>query len=121
MVRLDNATLNVNNDLCEDAGLSVPETVEKCGMVECPHWATTEWTLCSESRCISRHKAIQHRQVVCWFNNETVEDTMCNEDEKPISRQECHNDRCKAVWLVDLWSEVSCCIFLNRIRIHKLG
>lgn len=106
MVRLDNATLNVNNDLCEDAGLSVPETVDKCGMVECPHWAATEWTLCSDSRCISRNTAIQHRQVVCWFSNQTDEASKCDEDEKPISRQECHNDRCKAVWLVDLWSEV---------------
>lgn len=109
MVRLDNSTLNVKNDLCEDAGLSVPETIEKCGLIECPHWATTEWTLCSDSRCISRHKGIQQRQVVCWYNNQTVESTLCKEDENPISRQECYNERCKAVWLVDLWSEVSSC------------
>ncbi|XP_037039972.1 protein madd-4 isoform X3 [Bradysia coprophila] len=105
MVRLDNATLNVQNDLCEDAGLSVPETIEKCGLVECPHWATTNWTECSQSRCISRHKAIQQRKVACWFNNQTVDSTLCKEDENPISRQECYNDRCKAVWLVHLWSE----------------
>lgn len=65
MVRLNNATQNVDNALCQDAGLSVPETVERCGQVECPQWHTSAWTKCKESRCISRNKAVQRRTVTC--------------------------------------------------------
>lgn len=65
MVKLNNATQHVDNALCEDAGLPVPETVERCGQVECPRWHTSAWTHCKESRCISRHKAVQRRTVTC--------------------------------------------------------
>lgn len=106
MVKLDNATQNVDNILCEDANLSMPDTVEKCGMIECPHWVTTDWSLCVESRCLSRNKAIQKRDVRCEFGNDT-KSMLCDEGERPISRQECINDRCKAIWKVDAWSEVA--------------
>lgn len=112
MVKLNNASQNVDNVLCEDAGLSVPDTVEKCGLTECPRWVESEWTACSTSRCVSRHTAIQKREVVCQVGNSTEADSQCDEADRPISRQECSNKRCTAVWRVEPWSEVKKKTFL---------
>lgn len=120
MVKLDNATQNVDNILCEDANLPMPDTVEKCGMIECPHWVTTNWSLCVESRCLSRSKAIQKRDVRCEFGNDTTS-TLCDEGERPISRQECFNDRCKAIWKVDAWSEVIKLIYIYYFYTYIIG
>lgn len=102
-----NQTQNVENNLCEDAGLAVPETVEKCGNVECPRWETTEWTPCIQSKCFAMHTALQKREVFCRFGNETGgSTTMCDENEMPVTKQECYNELCKGIWRVEPWSEV---------------
>lgn len=105
MVKVNNATQSVDNALCEDAGLSLPEVVEKCGGVECSHWTTGEWTPCLTSRCLSRHRAAQIREVNCHSVNGSASEA-CDESERPIARQECENERCKPVWRVENWSEV---------------
>lgn len=38
MVHLHNTTQKVDSVLCKDAGLSEPETFEKCGGEECAQW-----------------------------------------------------------------------------------
>lgn len=106
MVRVKNTTKNVDNILCEDAGLKSPETIEKCGNVPCPQWITTEWTPCRSSKCFAWHTALQKRNVSCSYDNETVSDK-CDENEKPTTKQECYNELCKGVWRVEQWSEVS--------------
>lgn len=106
MVKLNNATQHVDSQLCEDAGLLVPETVNKCGFHECSRWTSTEWTPCMSSRCLSRQTAVQKREILCKVGNETIADTQCDEADRPVSRQECRNTRCTAVWRVDAWSEV---------------
>lgn len=105
MVRLHNATQNVDSVLCKDAGLSEPDTFEKCGGQECAVWVSGEWTLCLQSRCQSRNKAIQDRNVQCLFPNNTKSES-CDLNEKPISRQECDNQRCIPVWRMDVWTDV---------------
>lgn len=114
MVRLHNTTQNVDNFLCENAGLSIPDTVEKCGGQECPHWVTGEWTLCLQSRCLTRNKAVQNRNVVCEFSNGTVNGA-CDESEKPLSRQTCFNERCSPIWRSGDWSEVCCTTEYNDV------
>ncbi|XP_031629322.1 protein madd-4 isoform X6 [Contarinia nasturtii] len=104
MVRLHNTTQNVDSVLCKDAGLSEPETFEKCGGEECAQWVAGEWTLCLQSRCQRRHKAIQDRNVLCLFPNNTESD-LCDPNEKPITRQECDNQRCIPVWRMDEWTD----------------
>ncbi|XP_075149272.1 ADAMTS-like no long nerve cord [Haematobia irritans] len=94
----------VENALCEDYGLDIPDTFETCGSEECPHWVKGEWSLCHQSRCFGRNTAIQRREVSCRFANDTLS-RLCAEYEKPISRQECYNERCKGVWRVEPWSE----------------
>lgn len=112
MVQLNNATQNVDNALCEDAGLSVPDTIERCGQSECPRWYTGDWPQCKESRCISHHKSVQKRDVWCGVGgNETLPDDKCDEEERPVPRQECYNSRCEAAWRVDPWSEVGLILF----------
>jgi hypothetical protein len=106
MVRVKNTTKNVDNILCEDAGLRMPATIEKCGNVPCPQWTTTEWTLCRTSKCFAWHTALQKRNVTCTYGNETVSDK-CDENEKPTTKQECYSELCKGVWRVESWSEVS--------------
>ncbi|XP_071450701.1 protein madd-4-like isoform X3 [Hetaerina americana] len=106
MVRLHNTTQNVDGNLCEDAGLSTPPTIQKCGMEECPHWRTEHWTSCEESRCFTWNTAMQRREVKCQLpNGSNVETNLCSERNKPPQRQECYNDKCKGTWKVGEWSE----------------
>lgn len=107
-MHMQNQTQNVDNNFCEDAGLSVPETVEKCGNIECPRWETTEWTQCAQSKCFALHTALQRRDVFCRFGNETGGGSgkMCDENEMPVSKQECYSEKCKGVWRVEPWSDV---------------
>lgn len=56
MVRLRNATQPVDAQLCEDAGLQMPETVARCGeeqAAECTRWTVGEWTPCEKSKCFT--------------------------------------------------------------------
>jgi hypothetical protein len=106
MVKFENSTQNVDNTLCEDAGLKIPETIEKCGNIECPKWKTKEWSLCQKSKCYGWHTALQKRDVHCVFANET-NSNKCEEREKPVSKKECYNEICKGVWRVEPWSQVS--------------
>lgn len=94
MVRIKNATKTLDNILCEDAGLKAPETIEKCGNIECPKWVATDWSPCQKSKCFARHTALQKRDVSCSAGKETVIDK-CDESEKPTTKQECYNELCK--------------------------
>jgi len=107
MLRLQNATQFVADNLCEDAGLEVPQTVNKCGG-NCPQWTPGPWSQCEESRCFTWNTAMQRRDVTCSYINGTeTEFSACSEEEKPLTRQECYNDKCKGTWKVGEWSEVS--------------
>lgn len=106
-VRLHNTTQDVDSSLCEDAGLETPATIRKCGSEECPVWITTPWTRCSESRCFNKNTAMQRRDVKCQIANKTnVDNSLCNEHDKPTHRQECYNEKCKGVWKVGHWFKV---------------
>lgn len=97
----------VDNGFCEDSDeLEIPDTFEACGNEECPKWSTGDWSNCQHSRCFGRYTAIQKREVACKFSNNTITDK-CDENEKPIERQECYNELCKSMWRVEPWSEVS--------------
>ncbi|XP_021700693.1 ADAMTS-like protein 1 isoform X1 [Aedes aegypti] len=104
MVQMTNTSYTVDNSLCEDAGLVIPETVEKCGNVDCPRWVSTEWSLCLQSKCFAWHTALQKRDVFCKFGNVSSSDR-CDDLEKPVTKQECYNEMCKGVWRVEPWSE----------------
>lgn len=112
MVNVNNATQKVEPIMCAD--LSTPETIEKCGDLECPKWVTSDWSPCKLSRCLSRNRAIQKRGIICKQGDLVVKDSECDEEDKPVSRQECHNTRCLAIWRNDEWREVrtfSCFFF----------
>lgn len=113
MVKLHNTTQSVDNALCEDAGLEIPDAFESCGQEECPRWVIGSWTLCQRSRCIGRNTAIQKRDIVCRFPNDT-HSNKCDEGERPLDRQECYNELCKGVWRVEPWSQVG-----NFVSTHK--
>lgn len=119
MVRLQNTTQNVNSSLCKDAGLSEPEIIEKCGGEECARWVSGEWTLCLQAHCQSRNTAIQDRNVQCLFSNNTESDS-CDLNERPITRQECYNERCKPYWRMDKWSDVGHSLFLNALHLFHI-
>lgn len=106
MTELEDNQEVLDNAVCEDYGLDIPDTFETCGTEECPRWLKADWSLCHQSRCFGRNTAIQKREVSCRFANDSLA-TTCPEYEKPISRQECYNERCRGVWRVEPWSEVS--------------
>lgn len=53
MVKLNNMTQNVDNNLCEDARLPAPITIQKCETYDCPQWKVTEWSPCEDSKCFT--------------------------------------------------------------------
>lgn len=60
MVKLNNVTQNVENNLCEDAGLPIPNTIQKCETNDCPHWIVNDWQACNSSRCFAWNTGIQN-------------------------------------------------------------
>jgi ADAMTS-like protein 1/3 len=112
MVRNKNNTKNVDNVLCEESGLKAPDSLEKCGNVECPRWISSDWSLCRKSKCFATLTALQRRTVQCSFSNRTG-GAKCDEIEKPTTKQECYNELCKGIWRTEQWSEVS-------LRKHEL-
>lgn len=51
--------------------------------------------------------AMQRRAVKCEIGgNLTVDPYQCEENERPIDRQECYNEKCVGKWKVGPWSEV---------------
>ncbi|KAG8287190.1 peptidase activity protein [Homalodisca vitripennis] len=106
MVRLHNTTQDVDSNLCVDAGLETPTTLQKCGHQICPRWMTSDWSPCHESRCFTWDTAMQKRDVTCQSANDTeVDPKHCIEIERPVQRKECYNDKCKGTWKVGEWSE----------------
>lgn len=119
MLRLSNATQPVDNFLCEDAGLSIPEKYEKCGGGECARWIIGEWESCLEARCFAPNRARQHRNVSCEYLNGTYSNT-CDENDKPDTSQKCYNQLCRPLWKAGKWSEVSFIhIFFTKSKILK--
>lgn len=109
MVILGNSSQNVDSALCEDAGLRMPESVQKCGAIDCPKWVAGEWSPCNatSSKCFSWHTAIQRRRVTCEISGIKTSASKCSSAERPVSKQECYSEECRGVWKVDPWSEVS--------------
>ncbi|XP_035916170.1 protein madd-4 isoform X6 [Anopheles stephensi] len=105
MLQMSNASRTVDNSFCEDAGLPVPETVDKCGNIDCPRWITTDWSACQQSKCFSWHTALQRRDVYCQYDGERSSEKVCEDQEKPVTKQECYNELCKGVWRVEPWSD----------------
>ncbi|XP_065566633.1 protein madd-4-like isoform X2 [Artemia franciscana] len=107
IVRLYNSTRSVRSSLCELAGLSpLPETLQECGIANCPKWQPGSWTPCEESKCFSLNTALQKRDVLCILDvGKEVDSILCNELEKPAMKRECYNDGCKGAWQADEWSE----------------
>uniref|UniRef100_A0A1B0CNQ4 Alpha-carbonic anhydrase domain-containing protein n=2 Tax=Lutzomyia longipalpis TaxID=7200 RepID=A0A1B0CNQ4_LUTLO len=106
MVLLGNASQNVDSALCEDAGLRMPESVQKCGAIDCPKWVAGEWNPCNASKCFSWHTAIQRRRVTCEISGIKTSTSKCVTAERPVSKQECYNEECYGVWKVDPWSQL---------------
>ncbi|XP_060536482.1 protein madd-4 isoform X2 [Cylas formicarius] len=103
-----NITHHVENGLCEDAGLKIPDTSRKCGFEECPRWIASEWGPCGRSKCFARHKALQKRTISCQTSlNQTVDMTRCDASRKPIQTQECYHQKCVGKWKVGPWSDCS--------------
>lgn len=63
MVKLNNVTQHVENNLCEDAGLSVPLTLQKCETNDCPHWIVHDWQNCNFSRCFAWNTGTTMSQI----------------------------------------------------------
>lgn len=107
VVRLNNVSESVDVTLCEAAGLQLPETVESCGGGGCAQWVAEEWRPCFKSKCVSWHGAIQRRDVHCAKEGLRVEDSECDRKQRPVGKRQCYSEKCKGVWRVDAWGEVS--------------
>lgn len=92
--------------------IKTPEIWERCGEQKCPKWVTSDWSPCKLSRCLNRNRAVQKRNIDCKQGDVVVSDSECDEEDKPVVRQECYNERCFAVWRSGEWRDVSTTPFL---------
>lgn len=67
MVKLNNVTQTVESNLCEDAGLPTPITIQKCDTNECPHWIVHDWQDCNTSRCFAWNTGIKGENSYLFF------------------------------------------------------
>ena len=54
-VRMGNVSKSADAQLCEEAGLTPPPTIQDCGIQECPQWSVGEWSSCKTQRCFTLH------------------------------------------------------------------
>ncbi|XP_047738201.1 uncharacterized protein LOC108674249 [Hyalella azteca] len=106
LVRVGNVTKPADAQLCEDAGLTPPPTIQDCGLQECPQWAVGPWSTCRTSRCFTLHYAHQRRKVTCETHSGTATSpSQCDKVTKPRHRRECYNVDCVGVWRTGDWSQ----------------
>lgn len=97
---------SVENAMCEEAGLELPDTLENCGGDECAEWVAEEWRPCFKAKCIAWHEAIQRRTVYCGKNGSRIAEEECDRRQRPKQKRQCYSEKCKGVWRADDWSEV---------------
>ncbi|CAG7732307.1 unnamed protein product [Allacma fusca] len=69
------------------------------------HWKVGSWSNCVESRCFTWNTSMQHRDVMCTFENGTITlGSHCNHTFRPEDEQECYNNLCQGVWRTEPWS-----------------
>ncbi|KAF2367243.1 Thrombospondin type-1 (TSP1) repeat [Trinorchestia longiramus] len=107
MVRVGNVSKPTEAQLCEDAGLTAPPTIQDCGLQECPQWAVGAWSTCKTSRCFTLHYAHQRRKVSCETHTGSItSSSQCDKVTKPRHKRECYNVDCVGVWRTGDWSQV---------------
>ncbi|XP_048839072.1 LOW QUALITY PROTEIN: A disintegrin and metalloproteinase with thrombospondin motifs 20-like [Brienomyrus brachyistius] len=81
----------------ECAGLP-RHTAETCADTACPEWASGEWSEC----LVTCGKGSRHREVFCRMGEETLNEQLCDPDNKPLSVGVCQLPEC-ASWQVAAW------------------
>ena len=96
----------VDSSLCDPA--TRPEAVETCEQSPCLYeWNVTEWSICS-SVC---GQGQQVRHTHCELVNAgskgpvVVQDSLCNQEEKPTLSQVCFVEDCQYNWHYGDWSD----------------
>ncbi|KAK0412851.1 hypothetical protein QR680_006447 [Steinernema hermaphroditum] len=100
----------VEDDNCEAANVTKPETEKTCQTVDCEaEWFTGEWEQCSQS---CGNEGTQYRTVYCHRvfkdgSRKTVSDDDCKEvAERPPVQQSCNRHACPE-WQAGPWSACS--------------
>ncbi|XP_074649616.1 protein madd-4-like [Tubulanus polymorphus] len=98
----------VEERMCEQAGIKKPPSTRPCGYGECPHWEAGPWQIQCPNTCVRYHMAMQHRPLMCRYKNGThVKPDMCAEATRPSNERMCVNIGCTPVWLLSTWSQCS--------------
>ncbi|XP_067122478.1 LOW QUALITY PROTEIN: protein madd-4-like [Centruroides vittatus] len=106
LVRLQNVSKTVDNNLCLNNNMQPPPTIQRCGLEACPHWEAGLWSDCNEKHCYGWNTALQKRNIHCKTTNGTVVDpSKCNERLRPRRKRECFNERCRGTWKIGEWSQ----------------
>lgn len=106
LVRLQNVSKTVDNNLCLNNNMQPPLTIQRCGIEDCPHWEAGIWSDCNEKHCFGWNTALQKRNIYCRTTNGTIVDpSKCNERLRPRRKRECFNEKCKGTWQIGEWSQ----------------
>ncbi|XP_071743859.1 protein madd-4 isoform X1 [Lepeophtheirus salmonis] len=131
VIQGNNAT-EIPKDICVDSGLSSskPDSFRKCiHNSPCPKWLADPWPACLQSsKCISRGRGLQLRQVRCgYLSNEeknkkdnNLDDRFCEAILRPKASRQCNNPKCEGKWHVGSWSECSTPCGNNGTRIRTV-
>ncbi|KAI1722523.1 immunoglobulin domain-containing protein [Ditylenchus destructor] len=107
-IHVESVSAYVDDDICEGFGVSRPPSTRPCHDPRCPSWEASEWSSCSESRCVRHTTALQRRQAKCLYTNGTEADfSLCDRKNRPKIKKECTNSNCTAEWRPSAWGACS--------------
>ncbi|CAH1797202.1 unnamed protein product [Owenia fusiformis] len=96
----------VENDICYNDRLILPQLLQRCGIPECPSWRVGEWSTCQNSPCHKNSEALVVRPLECLLSNGTVVDKMyCQTRTPPTHERICKKTECLAKWVSSNWAK----------------
>uniref|UniRef100_A0AC35GT07 Peptidase M12B domain-containing protein n=1 Tax=Panagrolaimus sp. PS1159 TaxID=55785 RepID=A0AC35GT07_9BILA len=99
---VDSHGKKIRDEICLKINSTRPVSHQPCNHGPCPFWRTGEWSKCS-STCGHGQRA---REVECIFREQTVDYSLCPENQQPKAREICKLMAC-TFWQVEPWGSCS--------------